>query len=151
VEQTPDAILTFAAKCAQKAWDENQQPYLLARLSPDLAKEGVNYKDVLGNQRLKDFVRSAPDRIKVVAHPSQKAKIGLIPSDKDFEYDATPAPTETKAPMPPSFSGKGSGSRHSRHHYIVSSFLQLLSELDDTDAAQVQIPTHILTKLMRDR
>lgn len=148
MEQTPDAILTFAAKCAQEAWDTNQQPYLLARLSPDLAKEGVNYKDVLGNQRLKDFVRSAPDRIKVVTHPSQKAKIGLIPSDKDFEYDATPAPTETKAPTPSSFSGKGSGSRR---RYIVSNFLQLLSELDDADAAQVQIPTHILTKLMRDR
>ena len=148
MEQTPDAILTFAAKCAQEAWDEDQQPYLLARLSPDLAKQGVNYKGVLGTQRLKDFVRSAPERIKVVAHPFQKSKIGLIPHDKYFEYDVTSVPAETKAPATPSFGGKSSGSRG---RYIVSNFLQLLSELDDADVAQVQIPTYILTKLMRDR
>lgn len=147
MEQTPEAILTFAARCAQETWDGNQQPYLLARLSPDLAKEGVNYKDVLGEQRLKDFVRSAPDRIKVVAHPSQKSKVGLIPPDKDFEYDATPTRIGAKAPTPSSFSEKRSGHRC----YIVSNFLQLLSELDDAEAAQVQIPTHILTKLMRER
>lgn len=148
MDNTPDAILTFAAKCAQEAWDENQQPYLLARLSPDLAKEGINYKDVLGEQRLKDFVRSTPDRLKVVSHPSQKSKIGLIPPDKDFEYEATPAMVEAKTSSPTSLSERSGGSRR---RYIVSNFLQLLSELDDADAAQVQIPTHILTKLMRDR
>jgi hypothetical protein len=39
----------------------------------------------------------------------------------------------------------------SRRRYIVSNFLQLVSELDEAEAAQVQIPTHILTKLMRER
>ena len=148
VDKTPDAILTFAVKCAQEAWQENQQPYLLSRLSPDLTKVGVNYKDILGEQRLKDFIRGASDRIKVVTHPSQKSKIGLIPPDMEFEYDATSALIETKAPPPSSFSGKGGSLRRSN---VVSNFLQLLSELDETDAAQVQIPTHILTKLLRDR
>ena len=148
MEKTADAILTFAAQCAQQAWDDKQQPYLLARLSPDLIKVGVNYKEVLGEQRLKDFLRSAPDRVKIVAHPSQKAKIGLIPSDKEFEYDVTTPPTDTKAPATSSPIEKGGGSRR---RYIVTNFLQLLAELDDADAAQVQIPTHILTKLMRDR
>lgn len=148
MEQTPDAILTFAAKLAQEAWDDNQQPYLLARLSPDLAAKGINYKDVLGDQRLKEFVQSAPDRIKVVAHPSQKAKIGLIPRDKDFEYDASPAPTERRRSTTPSFGARGSDLPP---RSIVVNFLQLLSVLDDADAAQVQIPTHILTKLLRDR
>lgn len=148
MDQTPDAILTFAAKCAREAWDKNQQPYLLARLSPDLVKEGVNYKEALGEQRLKEFVRSAPDRIKVVFHPSQKSKIGLVPPDKDFEYVATSAPAETKAPA---LSSSGEKASSSRRRYIVSNFLQLLSELDDADTADVQIPTHILMKLMRDR
>lgn len=148
MDKTSDAILTFAAKCAQEAWDKDQQPYLLARLSPDLVREGINYKDVLGNQRLKDFLRSAPNRLKMVSHPSQKAKIGIIPPDKDFEYEVMPALAAAKASPPSPVSERSGGSRR---RYIISNFLQLLSELDDVDAAQVQIPTHILTKLMRDR
>jgi hypothetical protein len=148
MDTTPDAILAFAAERAQQAWDEKQEPYLLARLSPDLVKEGVNYKEVLGEQRLKDFVSSAPERLKIVLHPTQKARIGLIPPDKVFEYPILAAPTDTSAATPESPRER---SGVARRRYIVASFLQLLSELDDGDAAQVQIPTHILTKLMRDR
>ncbi|CAK0774807.1 hypothetical protein WCLP8_510013 [uncultured Gammaproteobacteria bacterium] len=38
-----------------------------------------------------------------------------------------------------------------RRYYIVMNFLELVSELDDADAAQIQIPIKILTKLMRDQ
>lgn len=147
IETTPDAILKFAADRAQEAWEKNEYPYLLARLSPDLAREGVNYKGVLGDQKLADFVRSAPGQVKVVSHPTQKSKIGLIPPERDFEFPMQPGLPEprTSASSPPSDRNKSS-----RRRYIVSNFLQLLSELDDADAAQVQIPTNILTKLMRD-
>lgn len=147
VQPTPDSLLAFAAERAKEAWAKDEQPYLLARLSPDLAKEGINYKGVLGEQRLADFVRSGHAYVKVVSHPTQKSKIGLIPPDKDFEFASEPAAAELKtAYVPPSIDR----SKGSRRRYIVSNFLQLLSELDDADAAQVQIPTNILTKLMRD-
>lgn len=147
-EPTSDFILSFAAKRAQEIWDKSGQPYLLAYLSPELSDIGINYKDVLGGQRLKEFVESAPERVKVVSHPVQKAKIGLIPPDKDFEYPLEPKSATGKTNSTPA---SGERSKGGRRRFIVSNFLELLSELDDDDAAQVQIPTSILTKLLRDK
>lgn len=148
VEPTADSILAFAAARAEEAWAAGQQPYLLARLSPDLAKEGINYKGVLGEQRLKDFLRSAPNLVRVVTHPTQKAKIGLVPPGQAYEFPNAPEQAQPKPPISTASSEKSNGSKR---RWIVSSFLQLVSELDDAEAAQVQIPTHILTKLMRDQ
>jgi len=147
IEPTPDAILSFASERAKEAWAKNEQPYLLARLSPDLAKEGISYKGVLGEQRLADFVRSGHAYVKVVSHPSQKSKIGLIPPDKDFDFAGESAAVKHKIPVADTSIDRKKGLRR---RYIVSNFLQLLSELDDAEVAQVQIPTNILTKLMRE-
>lgn len=146
VDHTPEGIIDFAAAQAAKEWDEKQRPYLLARLSPDLAAQGIEYKEVLGEQKLKDFVRTS-DKLKVVVHPNQRSKIGLIPPDQDYTYPAEAIAAPEAVAVPP----RPDRSNASRRRYIVSNFLQLVSELDEAEAAQVQIPTHILTKLMRDR
>lgn len=146
VTPSAETILRYAIARAQEAWAD-AQPYMLARLSPDLLKEGINYKEVLGEQRLKDFVLAAPDRIKVVTHPTQRSKIGLVPPDADFAF--APA-SESIAPQIVTSPTSGDRTKGSRRRYVVSNFLHLLSELDDADAVQVQIPMHILTKLMRD-
>jgi hypothetical protein len=140
LENNAEAIATFASEQARRIWDSTQQPYLLSNLSPDLVREGINYRDVLGEQKLGDFIRST-DLIKVVLHPTQKSKIGLIPPDKDFVFEVEASPVEHRTER----------SIGSRRRYIISNFLQLVSELDDADAEMVQIPTHILTKLMRDK
>jgi hypothetical protein len=147
VDKTPEAIVEFAAAQAATEWDAEQRPYLLARLSPDLAARGVNYREILGDQKLKDFIRTAAEKIKVVTHPTQKSKIGLIPPDKTFEYTAEAGPAEE----PTAAARRRERPSASRRHHIVMDFLHLVSELDDTEAALVQIPTNILTKLMRDR
>lgn len=147
MDKTPEAIIDFAAAQAAKEWHTYSRPYLLARLSPELAAQEVDYREVLGEQKLKDFVRTAPEKIKVIVHPTQKSKIGLIPPDKDFAYAAEPLRTQTQVDSSP----RAERAVGSRRRYIISSFLQLVSELEDAEAAQVQIPTHILTKLMRDR
>ena len=147
MDKTREAILEFAAGQAEREWNAKQHPYLLARLSPDLSAQGIDYKEVLGEMKLNEFVRTAGEKIKVVSHPSQKSKIGLIPPDKDFEY-----PVESfVARASDAATSRIERSGVSRRRYIVSNFLQLVSELDDADAAQVQIPTNILTRLMRDR
>jgi hypothetical protein len=147
VDKTPDAIIEFAAAQATKAWDKNQSPYLLARLSPDLVAQGIEYKEVLGEQKLKDFLRKATDKVKVVIHPTQAARIGLIPPDKFYEYSTEAAPAEESATTSP----RSERPNLSRKRYIVMNFLQLVSELDEAEAAQINIPTNILIKLMRDR
>lgn len=149
MEATAQAILEFAAQRAKEAWDERQQPYMLARLSPELAGEGVDYKSVLGEVRLKDFFQTAGDQVRVVIHPTQKTKIGLVPAGTEFEF----APGEDGPPARGSQEPQTDNLRASaaRRRYIVSNFLGLLAELNDEDAAQVQIPTVILTKLLRDK
>lgn len=148
MEPTPESILAFARQKAQQAWDNKAPPYLLSNLSPDLAKEGIDYKGVLGEQRLKDFLRSAPTQIKVVVHPTQKSKVGLIPPDESYAYETTQVPAESTPVAKPAGSEKG---KRSWRVYIVSNFLQMLSELEDSEASQVQIPLPILTKLMREK
>ncbi len=149
MDQTPDAILEFAADIARKTWDKGKGPFKLPDLAPALKEAGINYHDVLGGQRLRAFLLTAPQKVKVVVHPTQRANIVLIPPEETFEW---PEGTSKSSPMPsfntplvPEFVG------NSKRRYIVSNFLRLVSELSDDDAAQVQIPTHILIKLMRDR
>lgn len=148
VDRSPQGIIEFATVRAQQAWDEHKQPYLLARLSPDLMAEGVDYREVLGEQKLKEFLASHSEKIKVTVHPQQKAKIGLLPVDVDFQYD--PAP-EATVQSPPKRSMLDSGLHGSKRRYIVGSFLQMVSELDEADAKQVEIPAHILAKLLREK
>lgn len=148
MDSTPNAIIEFAAKRVQEHWDAHQQPYLLSLLGPELLKEGVDYKAILGQQKLGDFIRGTPHRIRVVTHPTQRAKIGLIPTNQAFEYAAVVQHTAPEAPAAPTSSHSG---KRSRRWYIVSNFLQLVSELDDEDRVKVDIPTPILTKLMKDR
>lgn len=148
VDRSPEGIIEFATVRAQQTWDEHKQPYLLARLSPDLMAEGVDYRQILGEQKLKDFLASHSEKVKVIVHPQQKAKIGLLPSDVDFEYDPVP---EATIHSPPKRSTPDSGLHGSKRRYIVGSFLQMVSELEEADAKQVEIPAHILAKLMREK
>ena len=148
VDRSPEGIIEFATVRAQQTWDEHKQPYLLARLSPDLMAEGVDYRQILGEQKLKDFLASHSEKVKVIVHPQQKAKIGLLPSDVDFEYDPVP---EATIHSPPKRSTPDSGLHGSKRRYIFGSFLQMVSELEEADAKQVEIPAHILAKLMREK
>jgi hypothetical protein len=148
MDKTPEAIIAFARARAEAAWERDQQPYLLAFLSPDLTKEDVDYKEVLGGQRLKDFLSAATAHIKLVFHPHQKSKIGIIPADKDYIFPVA-APDPAPVVEPKALSEERGG--RSLRRYIVSQFLQLVADLDDEDAAQVQIPTHILAKLLREQ
>lgn len=148
VENSLEGIIEFATVRAQQEWDEHKQPYLLARLSPDLSAEGVDYRTVLGEQKLKDFVAGHADKLKVVVHPQQRAKIGLLPTDVDFQFETVPDnETQSGRRRPTS----DAGIHGSKRRYIVGNFLQMVSELDEDDAKQVEIPAHILAKLLRDK
>ena len=147
MELTAEAILEFAAQRAQKTWDDNATAYLLAKLSPELREQGVDYKEVIGSQTLKEFVSGAPDKLRVVLHPTQRSKVGLVPAGIDFEFPVTveePAKdtAPTAQPRPPS--------RHGARTTVMT-FLELVGRLEPADAERVQIPTDILAKLVRMR
>lgn len=148
MEKSPNGIIEFAIVRAQQEWHEHKQPYLLARLSPDLSAEGVDYKEILGETKLKEFVGEYPEKLKVIVHPQQKAKIGLLPADVDYQFDPV---SEDNAQTAHRRTTGDKGFHGSKRRYIVGNFLQLVSQLDEADAKQVEIPAHILAKLLRDK
>lgn len=147
MEPTAEAILQFASQRAQQTWDDDGTAYLLARLSPELREQGIDYKGVIGPQTLKEFVSGAPDKLRVVLHPTQRSKVGLVPAGIDFEF---PAALEMPAKDTPPAAQPRTTSRQSAR-YTVMAFLELIGKLEPGDAERVQIPTDVLAKLFRTR
>lgn len=148
LEPTPEAILDFATRRAQQTWDEHATAYLLARLSPELREQGIDYKGVIGPQTLKEFVSGATDKLRVVLHPDQRSKIGIVPAGVAFEFPLT---TSEESPREPVISSPPRQSPRSSARHTVMAFLDLVGKLDPAEAERVQIPTDILAKLARTR
>lgn len=74
-------------------WSSKQQPVLLSAL-PMLLKDHLNadYKDALNGETLKDFIKrtSVAFQYRLVEHPTQKAKLGLVPAEVPFEFPTIP-------------------------------------------------------------
>jgi hypothetical protein len=143
VDQSQAGVKTFIVERTKAHWEESRSPYLLSNISPELKARGVDYRAVLGEQKLKDFVHAnAGLDFKVISHPAQRAKIGLIPAGEEYDFltvetDAAEGPIE--APRK-SVGGSRVGA--------MVSFLRALSHLTDEELDQIVIPTRVLVKLV---
>jgi hypothetical protein len=128
-----------------ETWERKKEPYLLSQISTELSPKGLNYKSVLGaGTTLKQFVSTLPG-VRVVIHPIQKAKVGLVPADSGFSFEIEPGV------------GAGGGlddrprrARVPSRKYVVMQFLDALSKLPEEELKSVNIPVHILAKLIED-
>lgn len=80
-------FVQFVAQRATSHWNATREPYLIANLPSDLmAANGIGYKSIIGDQRLKEFIKATESQgsYRMIEHPSQKAKIGVIPSANSF-------------------------------------------------------------------
>lgn len=121
-----------------KTWEERRSPYYLSYVATDLKNEGVDYRQLIGPLKLGQwaFSTTIPDT-RVVAHPSQKAKIGFVPKDVEFEYASDLAIT----------SQPNDGSRHLGRGLVR--FVVDLSKLPDEALDQFQIPARTLVALLK--
>lgn len=143
MDPTEDGLKAFLKEQAQKQWDLDEQPYLLSLASPDLRPLAIDYHDIIGPERLKAFAeRTAADGgYRVVAHPQQKAKVGIVPATVQFEF---PAAEERHRAVNPD-------AHHERlndREQIVVAFLRALSKLPDSELDGVIIPARVLAKLL---
>ena len=149
MDSTREHIIEIAAQRALEVWTARQQPYLLALLGPDLKARGVDYKEVLRPLRLKEFLQSeGPAKVKLVLHPTQRAKIGIIPKDQDFSYDASVVVPTVTSELDRSTQG---AVRPPTPRFVVMNFLQLVATLPKEEAEKVQIPTSVLAMLVKAR
>ena len=140
---TQDTIIDFLTAKAVAAWNE-RQPYLLSLAAPDLAAVGIDYREILNDEKLKAFVeRTAGEgRYQFVKHPQQRAKLAIVPHGADFRFESEEGEsTETREAR----RGESNGG------HVLMDFLDALSKLPSEDIDGVIIPTRVLVKLARKR
>lgn len=138
---TVDDIRKHVIAKTTEVWSTSQQPYLISHISPELRAKGIEYKDIIAPQTLKQFLGTVGE-VRIVQHPLHKPKIGLVPHGVAFEYeeDATVSrSTESTTPKRPRQPSSG---------YIVIQFLDALSKLDKEDLDKVNIPVSVLAQIV---
>lgn len=126
---------------AKKQWDANEKPILLSDVAPILAKEAgeLDYRTLLDGKSLKAFIKDtgANNGYRLVEHPTQGAKIGLVPLDAKFEFT-----TATEKLL------KKSDVFRKRENKAVA-LLEILTMLPEEDLAQISIPVSVFVKLLK--
>jgi hypothetical protein len=146
VEGTKESIARFISRRTIAEWRNSSKPYMLNQISPELMSKDIDYKKVIYPLTLKQFAMSIGPDVKMIIHPTQKSKIGLVPKDQMFDFQGTEAESD--------FSQRTSSSSPKKHYKIsrakfaVLNFLDALNKLDDKELESVVIPVSVLAKLV---
>jgi hypothetical protein len=121
-------------------------PFKGLPISLDLMTEGVEYKKIIEPQTLKQFVNTISD-VRLVVHPTQKAKIGIVPANANFSFENGVSDTgKTDSDQRSTKSQKQANPK-----FILIQFLQMLSKLDDETLNEVHIPVRVLARIVGDK
>lgn len=115
-------------------WDKNQSPLLLSMLGANYTKAEIRgvTKGVSVVKWIQENEKTL--KVKLIHHPLQKEKIGLIPEGQSYEYEKSALPTVLSS---------------STEKELTLAFLELLKvKCTSQELDQVQIPTKILLKLL---
>lgn len=125
-------------------WSTPKKVLLLADVPSELKEhKDLNYRDILGEKRLKAFATETQgaDGFKLIQHPHQKAKLGLVPYESEFEFPDTvvdePAPKRPKH-LP------------SNTRRTTLDFLSIVNSLTEKEQSEIVIPARIVAKLLAD-
>lgn len=135
-----EGLKDFLRQRAQETWDDRGIPYYLSLVAIDLKRKDVDYRTFTGPLRLVQWVSKEDiPETKLVAHPTIKAKVGLIPSN--VEYDFSSEPTADLVPSRPRPSGK-------RGQALVT-FVDSLAAMPEAASAELSIPAKVLIALLK--
>ena len=139
---TRQSLIESLKKIASTHWQTKGQPILLSNIPPLLAGDDPEYKEFLGNQSLKQFIKETEVEVSsqymLITHQSQSAKLGLVPLPEgaNFKFE------ESTAPEQPPINDRSS-------EKALIDFLKALKKLPPQDLADVHIPVSILVKMMK--
>lgn len=142
-------LKTALKSIADRHWEARKAPILLSELPEKLAEEVIDYKAGLGGKSLKAFAMAAGEDsgFKLIAHPSQRAKLGLVPASVDFEF-----PEEEAAQQGVQLAAAaqdGARQRGVRSQEPVLVLLRALSALPPDELDKVVLPVSTLIKLLK--
>lgn len=136
-------------RIADAHWAHRESPILLSELPKKLKDEAPNYKEVLGGKSLKAFAMAGGQGagFKLIVHPSQPAKLGLVPEHVEFEF-----PNDEAHPQGDISAVLGLGgvrTRIPRSQEPVLVLLRALRTLPSEELEKVVIPVSTLIKLLK--
>jgi len=146
---TEQEVKTALKKITDAYWDARKTPILLSQLPEKLEAEAPDYKEVLAGKSLKAFALAVGEEseFKLITHPSQRAKLGLVPVNVDFEFpkeEATP-----QSVSPPAAGQVVTRDRGPRSQEPVLALLRSLRALPPEELEKVVIPVSTLVKLLK--
>ncbi|OCX24827.1 hypothetical protein [Pseudomonas graminis] len=122
-------------------WAAHSRPLLLSNLPPLVEAQVTNYKNMLEKRTLKSVIKevAAEGQVRLVMHPTHKAKVGVVPTSAvyEFEEEARPAPA------------KDSDTSKPREDEPVLLLLRALARLSPEELEKVNIPVAVLVKLLK--
>ena len=135
-----DSFKRFIRDRAQETWSERGIPYYLSFVAIELKRMGVDYRSYTGALKLSQWAltNEFPDT-KIVAHPSQKAKIGFVPATVDFQFTNNEEPARRATLTVPT---------HRRGRALLQ-FVEALNNLPDEAVGDFQVPAKTLIALLK--
>lgn len=123
---------------ATEYWATHNRPLLLSNLPPLIEEKLQDYKELLRGASLKGYIkgREGACGYKLIEHPMQKAKVGIIPSDIEYKFSPPPVdnPSVRKSKADPG---------------AIISFLAELAKLPEAEVEKIDIPVSVLVKLLK--
>lgn len=135
-----DTFKSFIRDRAIETWVQRQSPYYLSFVATDLRKQEIDYRQFVGPLRLSQWAASndVPGTV-LVAHPTQRARIGFVPEDSGFKFDIED--TNSHADSRP----RGTSSRGR----VLIQFVQSLTDLPDDALMNFTVPAKTLIALLK--
>ena len=77
---------SYLKESVSDTWEKTGEPFLLSSIGSKFSKEQI--KQNTGGLSITNWIRNNLDSLdlKIVSHPTQKEKIGLIPKHKNYSY-----------------------------------------------------------------
>lgn len=127
-------------------WQENGRPILLSYLTKPLKEKlgDDSYFEITKGKTLKEIIKETghPYGYWLLEHPTQKAKLGVMPIGKDYNF-------ETNGTDKPKSSSKHD--KPSSDQETVLKFLKLLQKLPAQEQEKVIIPASVISLLLNDK
>ena len=124
----------YLRESVSENWQKTGEPFLLSSIGSTFTKEEI--KQNTGGLSITNWIRNNLDSLdlKIVSHPTQKEKIGLIPKNEKFSYE-TDEISVTRTNL--------------TDRELTLSFIELLQKkCTPKELEEINLPLKVLVKLL---
>ena len=135
-----DDLAAALRTIAEENWQKFQQPIFLSVLPKRLVDRlQADYKQVLGEQSLKSYIQASGSEkgYRLVEHPTQRAKLGLVPAGISFEF-----PLDDKV---------AAVYKNELSRQDIDGFVRVLQSMSADELRSVSLPAHLVVTLLSKR